>query len=599
MTQKAITTMFTRSLRHCLPVLALLVAAIAACNPATSQPAPPAASSIPAIPGATPAVPPSAPATGTAAATAQAGRPGSFALDDPAAGLDALAAYQATLRITFDGTRDGRPYAWSQTFALTVTTRPAASMLTIESTGLDADEASPWMMMGTVDGVSYTRLDPEAPCAAEPSDAAAADGLIQPAGLLPPVTGDPAPEDGTGWAHYRFDEGALDPGTGVRAQGEFWVAGMNPTLRRYALTVTGGPEYFGAGIEGVQTWAYELIFPYAAQVALPTGCPFGMVDVPLPDGAEDVRSDPGWLTFHTATTVMGVAQFYVDELPLRGWDLVDGPNTYVHGADLSFARGEQWLIIELAIDTDTRALLALEPASEMPPTPEPTPTVNPTETAAAHLGDRIANALDVTLGTEKHPGPFPSYHLVLSGTLPSWDRDRARVMTKTLALAADVAGSDVHFFDGGYTDAPPASPHEYYVIGEDGFEVVAGEAQMSFTAIMVWSFWPLDVQFPLSMGALGPTPQGSVDWGGRVADVYALDTAGADRMALAALEQLTRIKAAHGTIWIDHESGALLKLVLDYDQELVAEPGGPAMAIAPGHIAIAVTQVGQVTVTPP
>jgi hypothetical protein len=81
--------------------------------------------------------------------------------------------------------------------------------------------------------------------------------------------------------------------------------------------------------------------------------------------------------------------------------------------------------------------------------------------------------------------------------------------------------------------------------------------------------------------------------------MYALDTADADRMALAALQQLMHIKAARGTIWIDHGTGALLKLVLDYDQELFAKAGGPVTAVAPGHIEIAVTQVGRVTVTPP
>lgn len=591
--------MFTRRPDRGLFVLVLLTVAVLACACSGASP-----TSGPATPVAVPLETAPAGVTPPAVTATPAGPPpthgsGSFDLPDPVTGLAGLGAYQATLHLTFDG----QPAAWSQVMTMTVERQPGLQLLEVAvnplPTGMPA-ELGDWMT-GAAGGVHYTRYGAHGLCTGA-ADTTPLE-LPQPAQLLPAVFGaEPAgaPETIAGIAtrHYRFDERAVSAAGRAQAAGDVWIASEGGFVVRYTLHLQGGPDYFGADTQGTQTWEYDLAKVNApAAISLPAGCPPAMPDLPLPDDATDVQREPGALTFLTGLSPQDVAAFYISKLPALGWQPSPAkPPVTRNLALLLYRQDDRQLTVDAQLqDGGSAVMLTLRLGA--PPFPTVTPA--PTEAADAHLDELIEDALDVTLGTRKHPSPFPSYHLVLKGALPSWDGDHARVATATLDLAADVAGDNVHFFDSGYTDTPPASPHEYYVIGEDGFEVVNGKAQMSFTAIGVWSFWPLDVQFPLSVAALGPTPQGSVDFDGRTADAYALDTADADRMVLAALQQVTHIKAARGTIWIDHETNALLKLVLDYDQELLAKPGGPVAAIAPGHIEIAVTQVGQVTVTPP
>ena len=56
------------------------------------------------------------------------------------------------------------------------------------------------------------------------------------------------------------------------------------------------------------------------------------------------------------------------------------------------------------------------------------------------------------------------------------------------------------------------------------------------------------------------------------------------------------ISEAHGTIWLDHETSAMLKLVIDYTGAF-KDASGNAVGSAPGHIEITVSQIGQVTVS--
>jgi hypothetical protein len=58
------------------------------------------------------------------------------------------------------------------------------------------------------------------------------------------------------------------------------------------------------------------------------------------------------------------------------------------------------------------------------------------------------------------------------------------------------------------------------------------------------------------------------------------------------------IASVSGKIWVDQQTGALLKAVLDYQAE-VTDSSGNDQGSGSGHVEITVTQVGNVTVALP
>jgi hypothetical protein len=83
---------------------------------------------------------------------------------------------------------------------------------------------------------------------------------------------------------------------------------------------------------------------------------------------------------------------------------------------------------------------------------------------------------------------------------------------------------------------------------------------------------------------------------GRTAEVYAVDSSGSDGGVLGGLE--IPIRMARGTVWVDGETGALLKAALDYQAD-VKDTSGSLQGSGPGHLDIVVTQVGRVSVALP
>jgi hypothetical protein len=209
----------------------------------------------------------------------------------------------------------------------------------------------------------------------------------------------------------------------------------------------------------------------------------------------------------------------------------------------------------------------------------------------------VSEALTLLLGSGNKPGALPSYHVVISATLPAWRH--GAVETTTLDLAADVQGLNVHLFDRSAVTGQPAKLVEGYIIGEDGYKVVNGKVTTDFFMPLTWSAWQLEVLFPLTIASASPTSAGSEAIDGRTAEVYTLDSANAPPGLLDALSSLTTVKAGRGRLWVDHETGALLKLELTYDDDLVAQAGGPVVAHVHGRVSILVTAVEKVAVALP
>src|SRR5437868_679101 len=105
----------------------------------------------------TSAIPPAASPTANAA-TAQAAivfGPGPLIFTNTIAGLAELDSYTATLKYTFDGTRDGKPEQWSKTYVMLTTKAPATRQLNIATTG-NIPEAGA-IFMAEAAGAAYER----------------------------------------------------------------------------------------------------------------------------------------------------------------------------------------------------------------------------------------------------------------------------------------------------------------------------------------------------------------------------------------------------------------------------------------------------------
>ena len=120
---------------------------------------------------------------------------------------------------------------------------------------------------------------------------------------------------------------------------------------------------------------------------------------------------------------------------------------------------------------------------------------------------------------------------------------------------------------------------------------------------MAWASWPMDVLQPLGLASAGSMSAPAETLDGRPAEVYDLDTARVDATTLGEIQAMLplnpRPDLAKGRIWIDQQTGGLLKLTLDYVSTFKDPTTGKGLGTANGHVEIVVTQVGKVTVRLP
>jgi hypothetical protein len=310
--------------------------------------------------------PSSTPETFTAALTFGTGP---FTLTQPKAGLADLASYTATLALTFDGTRDGKPSTWTKTYTLMTSKSPAISQLTVDSSG-DLTDLARVVRIDT-DGVSYEKLGDSA-CNATVADVGQPPpALFEPAAALTSVIGaDPAGNDtvdGTPADHYTFDEKALGQAGQATSKGDMWVATTGGYIVKFNVTTSAKADYFGEGIEGTATFNYAITgVNQPPAVAMPADCPPGLVNMqPLPD-ASDVVTTPGSLSFNTASSVADVAAFYQAEIPKAGWTLTTDPAVTDTSTELDFSQGSVTLTVLISTNasvTSVDMLLSTEPTT--------------------------------------------------------------------------------------------------------------------------------------------------------------------------------------------------------------------------------------------
>lgn len=297
--------------------------------------------------------------------------PGSFRLEDPRIGLVDLSSYKATLTLSFAGTQDNQPSQWSHTFVMLANQENAAHQVTIEAAG--GDPAPVFML--EMNGVSY-ELDGEKNCSASTTPAGSSlSATWELAGFLPGVIGAEAAGsetmNGVATDHYTFDERALGEAGFSKSSGQVWVASETGVVVRYLLTTSAGADYFGKGIEGAQTWEYNLTdINQPVTIDLPVGCPGGLVEAPLMPAAQSIRKLPSVTVYSIAGSIQDVFAFYREQLPALGWVVLSEP---VAGDPLEvavFVQGNQQLtVIGASMDNGVEVRLVMGPA----PGPDPNP----------------------------------------------------------------------------------------------------------------------------------------------------------------------------------------------------------------------------------
>lgn len=220
---------------------------------------------------------------------------------------------------------------------------------------------------------------------------------------------------------------------------------------------------------------------------------------------------------------------------------------------------------------------------------------------AAASKDDLSGALNTLLGTTDTPSPFASYHLEMVLDTPKANDDDTAVVNEKVSISADVAGKNVHILqiDPGETTAK-----EGYIIGDTDkeYKLVDGVWQEMMGQIALgWAMWPMQVVMPYAYTtSVYAGKLGVEDVDGRKAIAYVLDTTKADAALLESMKAFGLGEfTGSGKVWIDKETGALLKLQLNYTEDVSKADASAVIAQGTGSITMEVSKVGQVTVTSP
>ena len=221
----------------------------------------------------------------------------------------------------------------------------------------------------------------------------------------------------------------------------------------------------------------------------------------------------------------------------------------------------------------------------------------------AALQRRITASPGVTLQAPFGKPALGSYHLEMKGKQPRFDRTTKSVSVEEWRLRADVAGDNISVrCDVEHAESKKTETLEGWILGEGrpgGVPYEATGGQIDVSPRIQQQCWMRAYAWTpaLSAAASGVTATGQQPVGGRAADKYTVEASPA---ALDRIRPMMYLTESKGTVWLDQQTGALLKAMMTY-RESFTEPRGSDNVIGTGdgRIEMMVTRVGKVTVKSP
>jgi hypothetical protein len=523
------------------------------------------------------------------------GTPGTW-ISDSFAKIGALAHYRADVTISIKATASGETVDQTEKYSLAVWSAEKAEFESVDSIGEDGQEIL--LTVGTVDKAGYVLLGGNSGCQTfwdeaniriDPGDLSRYLYAVKPGAS----TGDET--IGGIAAHVYSVNSDYLSFKDVKASGKVWIAANGGYLVKYHIELSGGGTLFGEGATGIRTVDYELSdVNSGAPVAYPGDCLPVLTDIPATDDAQDVVRMPGSLRYLSASTPDTVQAFYEKFFTAKSWSELNA---------VALPDGEKDLLFTEPA-TDRQATLMLQPqtggtgvrvlTAGGASAPVPTPTSGtPGENPNLPPSVRVITSLSKLFGTGTEAGSLPSFTLAASESMPS-----VSGANTTTSMQAEVQGTNVHYvLDSGGTKT------EAYLFEGKEYQVVGGKAQPGEALLgATWTLWQLDPLTILSAaGMAGPKAEAGTMLEGRQVDVYSVDNTalggeGQDS-SFGLLPYI--ITSIQGAIWIDRETGALLKADLQFEAA-VRKPGeSTPSAHGKGEFHLAVTQIGKTTVSLP
>jgi len=185
----------------------------------------------------------------------------------------------------------------------------------------------PVQFFGRIGSIDYRQPSPEATCLTSPSNDDNSDqpSTAYPLASLPPISGAEFVNEeninGVPAKHYAFDERAIGFADQATAQGDVWVASSGGAILRYTLSLQAPAGVLGPGVQGVQTWSYELSEVNTGKTTLPENCqqPQENARVPMMDDAAVILQHPGYLVYQIPGGVETAVAFYQQQAEALGW----------------------------------------------------------------------------------------------------------------------------------------------------------------------------------------------------------------------------------------------------------------------------------------
>jgi hypothetical protein len=516
-------------------------------------------------------------------------------VSDPSLGLDALTHYRASISIVTDAKTDAEDFQRTEKYTLAVWTKEKAIFETYDA--FDNAGQPLQMTLGKVEDTGYALWGADTGCQTfwndtnvqvDPGDFASY--------IIPLKSGTSDGDDtvnGIAAHAYRIDSNSLGV-AGVDAAGKVWIAASGGYLVKYHLELSGAEALFGKGWQGTRTIDYALSeVNDGSTVAYPGDCRPVLVDIPASGDAQQVNRLPGILSYLSNSTPDSLASFYKDYFKEPDWKKTEEtnlPNGRIYLLYRETATGRE---VSLSLDTWDAATTVVVHAGEPANAESATPIApSSTESSELPLGARLVQSISILTGNETTPSPFSAFAFTMKEEEPS---EGDPVVT---TLQAEVAGADYH-----YVLASGKKYSDQYFVGGQYYEVVDGQVQPgSELRQMSWLTWQMDpIQFLAAAAVAAPQAEAGTALEGRGVDVFSIDSGrlGGPMADMSYGLLPYTVTAMQGVLWIDHETGALLKADLTFEADIRKAGETTASAHGIGSLNLDVGQIGTATVNLP